>query len=165
MVIHRVLFRVTASLMVLGSLAACGGEPAPAAQAPAATQAPAAQAPAATQAPEAQAPTADTAAAAPKNDGEPAGADAGTAATSGTYVADLGFRPDANGFGFPNYGGQGEVNLTPNDVRRMFGDQACSSIEGDQCILTPPGAQWLEQISAAMNGVHCEGMAVLSNLF
>ena len=55
--------------------------------------------------------------------------------------------------------------MTPNDVRRMFGDQACASIEGDQCILTPPGNQWLEQISKAMNGGHCEGMAVLSNLF
>jgi len=47
----------------------------------------------------------------------------------------------------------------------MFGDQACASIDGDQCILTPPGNQWLEQISNAMNGGHCEGMAVLSNLF
>jgi len=47
----------------------------------------------------------------------------------------------------------------------MFGDKVCVAIEGDQCILTPPGQQWLEQISTAMNDGHCEGMAVLSNLF
>jgi len=174
MVIRRILFRLSAIAMVLGSLAACGGTPAPEAQAPTAAEAPAAtegpatiQAPTAAEAPAAtEAPAADTAPTTPpKNDGEPTGGTAGTAATSGVYVSDLGFRPDANGFGFPNYGGQGETNLTPNDVRRMFGDRACASIEGNQCILTPPGSKWLEQISAAMNGGHCEGMAVLSNLF
>jgi hypothetical protein len=168
MVIRRILYRLSASLMVLASLAACGGEPVPAAQAPAAAEAPAAteapaaaEAPAATEAPAAaEAPTTP-----PKTDDEPTGGAEGTANTSGVYVSDLGFRPDANGFGFPNYGGQGETNLTPNDVRRMFGDQACAAIEGDQCVLTPPGNQWLQQISNAMNGGHCEGMAVLSNLF
>ncbi len=28
-----------------------------------------------------------------------------------------------------------------------------------------PGEQWLQQVNEAMNGGHCEGMAVLSNLF
>jgi len=165
MIARRILYRLSAIVMVLGSLAACGGEPAPAAQAPAAADAP--TAPAATEVPAAtEMPAAEVAPTAPlKNDGEPAGGGAGAVNTSGVYVSDLGFRPDANGFGFPNYGGQGETNLTPNDLRRMFGDQACASIDGDQCILTPPGNQWLEQISKAMNGGHCEGMAVLSNLF
>jgi hypothetical protein len=168
MVIHRILYRLSATVMILASLAACGGEPAPSAQAPTAAMVPAAiEAPTANEAPAAiEAPTATEAPTAlPKNDGEPTEGDASAVSSSGVYVSDLGFRPDANGFGFPNYGGQGETNLTPNDVRRMFGDQACASIEGDQCILTPPGNQWLEQISNAMNGGHCEGMAVLSNLF
>jgi hypothetical protein len=172
MTIHRSVYRLSAIITVAVLLAACGGEPAPAAQAPAATQAPAAnEAPAATEAPdatEAQTVTEVPAEAAPtpaKGDGEQAGSAEGGVDTSGTYVSDLGFRPDANGFGFPNYGGQGETNLTPSDVRRMFGDKVCATLEGDQCVLTPPGEQWLQQINQAMNGGHCEGMAVLSNLF
>jgi hypothetical protein len=47
----------------------------------------------------------------------------------------------------------------------MFGDQVCATIKGDQCKLTPPGKQWLQEINQAMDGGHCEGMAVLSNLF
>jgi hypothetical protein len=168
--------------MVAVLLAACGGgEPAPAAQAPATTAAPAPTSapeptamPEPTKATDAPEPTEATDApeapeATPiKSEGEPTGGGTpaeGSVDTSGTYVADLGFRPDANGFGFPNYGGQGETNLTPNDLKRLFGDRVCATIEGDQCVLTPPGNQWLEQINGAMNGGHCEGMAVLSNLF
>src|SRR5688572_9190808 len=119
---------LSAILLIMMLLAACGGAPAPAAQAPtdtAATVIPAAtNAPEATEAPDA---TADTEALEPtevpeatpiKAEGEPTGGSSGEggADTSGSYVADLGFRPDANGFGFPNYGGQGETNLTPNDL-------------------------------------------------
>lgn len=86
--------------------------------------------------------------------------------TSGTYVADLGFRPDFDGFSFENYGGDIPVtNLTAADLRRMFGDQVCASLQGDGCILTPAGTQWMEQLNQSMSGGHCEGMAVLSNLF
>jgi hypothetical protein len=89
----------------------------------------------------------------------------GSNASPGNYAADLGFRPDTHGFAFPNYGGEGETNLTPNELRRMFGDRVCARIQGDQCILTPPGEQWLQEINQAMDGGHCEGMAVLSNMF
>src|SRR4051812_42603105 len=116
--IRRSLPLLSAILLIMTLLAACGGAPEPAAQAPAATAA--VDAPAATTAPDAaEAPdaTAETeasdATAAPdatpiKAEGEPAGgsSSAGGADTSGSYVADLGFRPDANGFSFPNYGGQ-----------------------------------------------------------
>jgi hypothetical protein len=167
MFIRRSFPLICATLMVTMLLAACGEAPAPAAQAPAATAA--LEAPVATSAPEAtQAPDAAPAPDATpiKSENESTGA-AGTGGveTSGSYAADLGFRPDVNGFGFPNYGGQGETNLTPNDVQRMFGDTVCSAVEAGQCTLTPPGNQWLQQINAAMNGGHCEGMAVLSNLF
>src|SRR5215213_2814634 len=175
MPIRRMFPRLSATLMVVMLLAACGGAPESAAQAPAATaavDAPAATAvPDATEAPDATADTeasdatADPDATPIKAEGEPAGgAGTGAVETSGSYVADLGFRPDVNGFGFPNYGGQGETNLTPSDLQRMFGDTVCASIEGGQCALTPPGNQWLQQINTAMNGGHCEGMAVLSNL-
>jgi hypothetical protein len=171
---HPARSRFAILLLLLAMLAACGGSPP--ADSPAAPAAPTAEAPVAedpTDEPEAAAPTDEPAtveptAAPPKGDegGAAGGTPAeGSADTSGTYVSDLGFRPEVNGFGFPNYGGEGETNLTPSDIRRMFGDQACASIQGDECILTPPGEQWLQQINEAMNGGHCEGMAVLSNLF
>ncbi|HEY1012779.1 MAG TPA: hypothetical protein VGE07_08765, partial [Herpetosiphonaceae bacterium] len=90
----------------------------------------------------------------------------GSVDTSGVYVADLGFRPDADGFSFPNYGGEpGVANLTAQEVWRMFGDAACSSIQDNDCTLTPAGQQWMESVNESMSGGHCEGMAVLSNLF
>jgi len=85
--------------------------------------------------------------------------------TSGTYVADLGFRPDYDGFSFPNYGSEATaVDLTADDIRRMFGDQVCATMAGDTCVLTPAGKQWMESLNQSMGGGHCEGMAVLSNL-
>jgi hypothetical protein len=81
----------------------------------------------------------------------------------GDVVYDLGFRPADNGFSFSNYGDDiPATNLTTNELRRMFGDQVCSRLEGDTCTLTPPAKQWMEQINGAMAGGHCEGMAVLS---
>jgi len=81
----------------------------------------------------------------------------------GVLVYDFGFRPGEHGFGFENYGDDLEVtNLTPDEMRRMFGDQVCARISGDSCTLTPPAAQWMEQINGDMAGGHCEGMAVLS---
>ncbi|MEO7913224.1 MAG: hypothetical protein ABIV47_26545 [Roseiflexaceae bacterium] len=175
--IRRNFSFLSATLMVVMLLAACGGAPAPAAEVPTAPAA--ADAPAATSAPDAieasdatEIPEATDATAAPeatplKAEGETTGGTSaeGSVETSGSYVADLGFRPDANGFGFPNYGGQGETNLTPADLQRMFGNTVCASTDGGECTLTPPGNQWLQQINTAMNGGHCEGMAVLSNLF
>lgn len=87
------------------------------------------------------------------------------ASSSSDYVSDLGFRPQSNGFNFSNYGGEEPVtNLTPVEIRRMFGDKACARLEGEECTLTPPAQQWMEQANASMNGGHCEGFAVLSLL-
>ncbi len=91
--------------------------------------------------------------------GEAATSEPGTVVSSGEFN----FDPQVNGFSFPNYGSDiPATNLTPAEMRRMFGDQACSDINGDECILTPPAAQWMEQVNGAMAGGHCEGMAVLS---
>jgi hypothetical protein len=87
------------------------------------------------------------------------------AATSapGSATSNFNFDPQQNGFSFPNYGSDIQVtNLTATELRRMFGDQVCADIKGDVCTLTPPGAQWMEQINGAMAGGHCEGMAALS---
>ena len=39
------------------------------------------------------------------------------------------------------------------------------SQSGDECEPTPPATQWMETQSRAMNGGHCEGMAVVAGLF
>ncbi|HYF62863.1 MAG TPA: hypothetical protein VD886_08600 [Herpetosiphonaceae bacterium] len=176
---HR--FRWLMLLCIGLTIAACGGAASP-------TSPPAA--PPTVAAPtEAPAPTEETAADAPTE--EPAATEApaapeasptvllgnadpglgigasgeGSADTSGQYVADLGFRPDYNGFSFPNYGNEaGAINLTEAEIWRMFGDEACAVIEAETCILTPAGEQWMQSINEAMDGGHCEGMAVLSNL-
>jgi hypothetical protein len=94
--------------------------------------------------------------------GGPAQGDTG----GGAMVADLGFRPAANGFKFENYGAaEGLTNLTPDDLRRMFGDQVCASTADNGCILTPPAEQWMVNTNEAMGGGHCEGFAALSLVF
>ncbi|MBC7879418.1 MAG: hypothetical protein H7Y59_19795 [Anaerolineales bacterium] len=81
----------------------------------------------------------------------------------GEVIYDLGFTSEQNGFSFSNYGDEiPAINLTAAELRRMFGDQVCSRLDGDDCTLTPPAEQWMEQINGAMAGGHCEGMAVLS---
>lgn len=87
-----------------------------------------------------------------------------TESAPGAMVADLGFRPDVNGFKFENYGGgTGRTDLTPADVQRMFGDDVCANKgSGQDCILVPPGQQWMEAMNQGMGGGHCEGFAALS---
>lgn len=83
----------------------------------------------------------------------------------GDVVFDFGFDPTQNGFSFPNYGDDlGATNLTAYEMRRLFGDEVCARIDGDECTLTPPAEQWMEQINGDMAGGHCEGFAVLSML-
>lgn len=80
-------------------------------------------------------------------------------------VADTGFRPETDGFAFPNYGNENNpVNLTPDEMRRLFGDRVVARLDGDRIILTPPARKWMEKQSAGMDGGHCEGLAVLSTL-
>jgi hypothetical protein len=77
--------------------------------------------------------------------------------------ADSGFRPENNGFYFENYGKKlGVVDLTPEEIQIMFGDQVC--VGDDACTLIPGARRWMEEANEAMNGGHCEGMAVLSLL-
>ncbi|MDD2921362.1 MAG: hypothetical protein PHQ36_03680, partial [Anaerolineales bacterium] len=91
-------------------------------------------------------------------------AEEGSAGASENQPAgDFNFDPKQNGFSFPNYGDDIQAtNLTAVELRRMFGDQVCADINGEDCILTPPAQQWMEQINGAMAGGHCEGMAALS---
>ncbi|VVB69547.1 Uncharacterised protein [uncultured archaeon] len=102
--------------------------------------------------------------------GQPALAVAGISSDEdsmeGTLIADLGFRPDVDGFSFSNYGGEKSYQgLTPEDLKRMAGDQVCVSQPKGECILTPTWTYWMEMVNAIADGGHCQGMAVLSLLF
>lgn len=164
-------------LLLAFLLVACGGDTNPAPSAPTATTAvtttetTVATEPVADSEPTAEEGAPDSQAQPTTPADTPRGEDIGASGegsvdTSGDYVADLGFRPDSDGFSFENYGGDVPVtNLTATDLRRMFGDQVCASIQGEDCILTPAGEQWMEQLNQSMSGGHCEGMAVLSTLF
>lgn len=81
---------------------------------------------------------------------------------TGPLVADLGFRPEVNGFGFENYGTSENKNLTAVEVKRLFGDQVCTNPGAGECNLTPPAQQWMEGANNGMNGGHCYGFPVAS---
>jgi len=87
------------------------------------------------------------------------------AAQDNSFVADTGFRPETDGFSFRNYNNDaGYSNLTAADVRRLFGDSACVRIDGNDCVLTPAGQEWMEDTNEKMGGGHCDGFAALSAL-
>lgn len=80
-------------------------------------------------------------------------------------INDSGFRPEVNGFSFPNYGDDPSiVDLTPVEMQRMFGDGVCAGNADGKCVLTFPAKRWMDEALTAMEYGHCEGIAVLSNL-
>jgi len=81
---------------------------------------------------------------------------------TGTVVADLGFRPDAHGLPFENYGAGNYTNLTPVEMRRIFGDAVCGALDGDTCTLTPPAQEWMTRQNTSMDGGHCYGFSVFA---
>lgn len=82
-----------------------------------------------------------------------------------TSVLDSGFDPGVHGFSFENYTNRDEVvNLTAQDMQRLFGDPVCARLVDGDCTLSPTARDWMERANRAMNGGHCEGIAVLSQL-
>jgi hypothetical protein len=78
-------------------------------------------------------------------------------------VLDTGFNVEVDGFGFANYGNEGEVeNLNPYSMRLLFGDQVCAQLDGEDCLLTPTAQRWMEVQNDGMAGGHCFGMAGLA---
>lgn len=113
----------------------------------------------------------DTTAATPATNGDTAATSSDQSANTsganssanGSMIADSGFDVKTDGFSFENYGNaKGVSNLKANDMRRMFGDKVCTRIKDNKCTLTSPARQWMKEINAAMDGGHCEGMAVTS---
>ena len=81
----------------------------------------------------------------------------------GEIVADSGFRPQVDGFGFENYANDAEPqNMGPAEVEELFGDVVCVSGTGDECALTPAAQEWMENMNESMAGGHCQGFSVTS---
>ena len=85
---------------------------------------------------------------------------------TGSLIADDGFRPDANGFAFQNYGQlpAGGTNMVAADVQKIFGDGVCADATAGKCDLIPEAQAWLDKTNAAMGGGHCYGFAVATQL-
>jgi hypothetical protein len=94
--------------------------------------------------------------------GGSAGAGGAGGGSMGMPTNTSGFRTNPHGFSFENYGNDGVTNLTPVEMRRMFGDGACASVMGGTCTLTPAAASWMTQANAMMNGGHCFGFSHLA---
>ena len=86
---------------------------------------------------------------------------------SGTIVAESGFRPDTNGYSFPNYGNEDNPqNLDVAGMQKLFGGAVCvGGAGGGDCTLTPAARAWKEAQNKGMGGGHCEGFAISSSLF
>ena len=86
----------------------------------------------------------------------------------GPLVADDGFRPQTDGFPFPNYGAGSvtpePVNLAAPDMRKLFGDGVCLDASTGKCDLIPEAQQWMDQVNKSIAGGHCYGFSVLSEL-
>ncbi|MFN8470234.1 MAG: hypothetical protein U0X20_32065, partial [Caldilineaceae bacterium] len=84
--------------------------------------------------------------------------------TTGTVVADTGFRPKVDGFSFRNY--DGGSNLTAAALQRLFGPGVCAGGQDTPCLLTPAAEQWMGHYNRLMAaGGHCYGFSTLSLLF
>lgn len=95
---------------------------------------------------------------------------------TGTVVASTGFDPQVYGFSFLNYtdGMDGlpnvintlyldvpyedPVNLTPDDLRQMFGNGACTNATGP-CQPTLMAEAWMQAANEGLDGGHCFGIA------
>jgi hypothetical protein len=87
----------------------------------------------------------------------------------GKMIAQLGFRPSANGYGFRNYGRDhdNENDLNPGNLVALFGaENVCQSGNtAKDCVLTEPAEEWLEECVKLLAGGHCEGLAVTALRF
>jgi len=90
---------------------------------------------------------------------------------SGTAMPDWGFRPNPNGFNFPNRGTSraGEMPVTarlePDAMRRFFGPTVCEGGNATgTCRLLPTVRQWMDTENDGANAGNCEGYTVLAGM-
>lgn len=89
---------------------------------------------------------------------------------SGGGIGPVKFQYPAHAMSFQNYGNVNPTftatNLTDVELVRLFGEGVCTEpLDAGACTLTPSALTWMNTQNNAMNGGHCEGMAVLSMLF
>jgi hypothetical protein len=90
-----------------------------------------------------------------------------------SYLLDLGFRPNKDGFSFRNgdYDDRGQLHVYPatskgfldvDGVQRIFGSKnvCAAGTAAASCKLTPPAKEFMHKVNLAMNGGQCDGMAV-----
>ena len=92
-------------------------------------------------------------------------ADNGKFNTSGTYLSDFGMRAETHSFSFDNYGSGPYTNLTPAEMQRIFGDQACASTADGSCLLHPQIKEIMDAWNKSMDGGHCYGFSVAALQF
>jgi len=79
---------------------------------------------------------------------------------------DNGFRPNPHGYSFPNYGGVKITDLTMDDWRTIFGDDAVCAVKLlGRCLYDPVAVEFRDRWIQVMDGGHCYGMAVTSSRF
>lgn len=79
---------------------------------------------------------------------------------------DSGFRPNPHGYSFQNYGGVNGADLTVDDLRPIFGDNAvCAAKFSGICLHNRAAVEWRNRWVQIMNGGHCYGMAVTSSRY
>lgn len=79
-------------------------------------------------------------------------------------LADDGFRSDANGYSFANYGA-GYAGLTPADMVRLYGVKVCESYVHGSCRLLPTARRQMATTNESMQGGHCMGFASTAQAF
>jgi hypothetical protein len=81
---------------------------------------------------------------------------------SGKIVAQTAFKPEIDGFGFPNYG-SGRQDLTVAQMVDLFGTKVCATgSSAADCVLTTPAAAWMAEKNAQMDKGHCYGFSATS---
>lgn len=86
-----------------------------------------------------------------------------SAASAGTIVADNGFRPNPDGFSFPNYGNEGQKGLDAAEFERLYGPGVCLPGKG-RCVLTPVARTVMKSYNEGSADGHCFGFATLAEI-
>ena len=81
----------------------------------------------------------------------------------GKLVADVGFRPEKDGFGFENYT-FGFQDLGPAEMEAIFGERVCAARQSSECQLSPAAQAWMDEANKFIKGGHCYGMAVTAEM-
>src|SRR5690348_4232831 len=80
--------------------------------------------------------------------------------------ADSGFALDRDAFRFENFSwGYDASQMNAELAARMFGPDKVCKKGGDGCVPTADAQAWIDSANRSMEAGHCEGLAVLSQLF